>query len=343
MSPILKEKIAYNFLNIINNGDYFKLQKLFQKYNSWLKALQKECKEKDKAIKEYKILQNKKINLILNNEKNFPKLLKEIPLAPFGIYVKGNFEILNQKAIAIVGTRKAGEEGKIIARNFAKKLSQSGLIIVSGLALGIDSFAHLGCLDANNKTVAVLGTGLLNIYPKINEKIAQKILNLDGAIISEYNIYSPALPYRFLERNRLISGLSLGVLIVEAPKESGALNTARFAIEQNREVWVIPGSINNLNFYGSNKLIQQGANLVMCPEDILSALNIEFTSQNQNEILNLNFEEKIIYETIKNFGKPIDIDKIIELTHLKIQTVNQALSKLIIKNIIKETEKGYII
>ncbi|GIW65304.1 MAG: hypothetical protein KatS3mg093_283 [Candidatus Parcubacteria bacterium] len=183
----------------------------------------------------------------------------------------------------------------------------------------------------------------LNIYPKTNQNLAKKIINQNGALISEYNIYAQSLPYRFLERNRIISGLSLGVLIIEAPKESGALNTARFATEQNKELWVIPGRINNLNYYGSNKLIQDGAKLIITPNDILLDLNINLKNQKEKIKLNLSKEELLIYNYIKNCDQPIDIDKLIEITNLKTQIVNQMISMLLIKNLIKETENGYII
>jgi len=342
MNKNIKEKISYNTLNIITESKYQKLEKLFKKYKSWKKALDAEKNNfKYNPEKEYEKLEKNNIKLILFNDLEYPKLLKEIPLPPFGLYVLGNTQILNKKAITIVGTRKATSEGKLTAFNFSKKLSQSGLIIVSGLALGIDSAAHLGCLEANRQTIAVLGGGFFNFYPKINEKLAKKIINSGGALISEYNIYSPSLAYRFLERNRITSGLSLGVLIIEAPKESGTLNTARYAIEQNRCVWVTPGPINHPNFYGSHELIKQGASLVTTPEDILKDLNINY--ENKNEKTVLSEEEKIIYNAIKEFGRPIDIDKIIEITNLKTQTVNKIISMLIIKNIVKETNQGYII
>jgi DNA processing protein len=342
---LIKEKINYNLINILLESNYQKINKLYQKYNSWEKTISNLNYnfKKYNPEKEYKKLEKLNIQLILKQEKNYPVLLKEIPFAPLGIYVLGNPDILNKKAIAIVGTRKATNEGKILAKKFSFELASYNLNIISGLALGIDSAAHLGALEASGKTIAVLGSGFLNIYPKTNQGLAKKIINQNGALISEYNIYAQSLPYRFLERNRIISGLSLGVLIIEAPKESGALNTARFAIEQNKELWVIPGGINNLNYYGSNKLIQEGAKLIITPEDILLDLNINLQNQNQKIKINLSEKEKLIYNHIKNYGQPIDIDKLIEITNLKTQIVNQIIAMLLIKNLIKETENGYII
>lgn len=346
LSNFNKEKISYNLINILLENNYQKLNQLYQKYHSWQKALNYINVKNNKynAEEEYKKLELNKIKLILQTENEYPKLLKEIPFPPFGIYVLGNFNILNNKSIAIVGTRKATIEGKLIAKNFASILSKANLNIVSGLALGIDSQAHLGTIENNKITVAVLGNSLLDIYPKINKNLAKKIIENNGTIISEYNIYAKSLPYRFLERNRIISGLCLGTLIIEAPESSGALNTARFAIEQNRELWVVPGSINNPNFLGSNKLIQNGARLITNPKEILIDLNIDQNFDiKKDEIKNLNPEETIIYNQIKNYGEPINIDKLIEITNLKTQRVNQAISILIIKNLIKETERGYII
>lgn len=340
----IKEKISFNLLNIIEGADYNKLKKIYDKYKNWTKALKylNISDQKYNPQKEYQKIEEDNIKLILREEKDYPPQLKEIPLAPFGLYVLGDYKILKQKIIAVVGTRKSSQEGKNIACKFSKTLSQAGLIIASGLALGIDSTAHQTIIEEKNKTIAVLGSGLKNIYPQTNLGLAQKIIKYGGAIVSEYNIYAPPLPYRFLERNRIISGLSLGVVIIEAPVGSGALNTARYAIDQNRELWVVPGSIYNPNFYGSNNLIKNGAALVTEPEDILKDLNIEIPKDHPH-LLNLSSQEKLIYETIKNYGVPINIDKIIEITNLKSQIVIQTVSLLILKNIIQETEIGYII
>jgi DNA processing protein len=342
---VTTEKIYYNLINILLESNYQKINKFYQKYHSWKKALSNINYDLKKyhPEKEYQKLEKLNIKLILKQEKNYPALLKEIPFAPFGIYVLGNSNIFNHKSIAIVGTRKATSEGKILAKKFSFKLASYQLNIISGLALGIDSAAHFGALEACGKTIAVLGSGFLNIYPKINQNLAKKIINQNGALVSEYNIYAQSLPYRFLERNRIISGLSLGVLIIEAPKESGALNTARFAIEQNKELWVIPGGINNFNYYGSNKLIQEGAKLITNPNDILLDLNIKPETQKEKSEINLSNEERLVYNQIKNYSQPIDIDKLIEITNLKTQIVNQMVSMLLIKNLIKETENGYII
>ena len=206
---------------------------------------------------------------IKNNE--YPNQLKNIYDPPAKLYVLGNRSILNQKNFAIVGSRKATEYGKKVAMQISKELSENSLNIVSGLAIGIDSYAHLGCLQVKDagKTIAVLGSGLDVIYPKENRKLAEQIINSGGCIISEYPIGSKIEKNNFPQRNRLISGLSEGILVVEASKKSGALITAEFGIEQGKEVFAVPGDINREQSEGCNLLIKDGANVVTSSQDII--------------------------------------------------------------------------
>lgn len=206
---------------------------------------------------------------IKNNE--YPNQLKNIYDPPAKLYVLGNRSILNQKNFAIVGSRKATEYGKKVAMQISKELSENGLNIVSGLAIGIDSYAHLGCLQVKDagKTIAVLGSGLDVIYPKENRKLAEQIINSGGCIISEYPIGSKIEKNNFPQRNRIISGLSEGILVVEASKKSGALITAEFEIEQGKEVFAVPGDINREQSEGCNLLIKDGANVVTSSQDII--------------------------------------------------------------------------
>lgn len=180
------------------------------------------------------------IKLIHINNEKYPKKLKLIYDAPMYLYVKGNTGMLNEDSIAIVGSRICSKYGAMIARKFANQLSSSNINIVSGLAKGIDAYAHMGCLDVGGKTIAVLGNGLDTIYPKENIKIANKILESGGAIISEYVIGTKPERLNFPSRNRIVSGISSGVLVVEAREKSGALITVDFAIEQGKEIFVIP-------------------------------------------------------------------------------------------------------
>ena len=207
--------------------------------------------------------------------KMYPEQLRNIYNPPIKLYALGNVTILNQKGIAVVGSRKATEYGKKVALKISKELSEKGFHIISGLAKGIDSYAHIGNITSgsSSRTIAVLGSGIDNIYPKENRNLAIKIINTGGCIISEYPIGSEIQPKNFPERNRIISGLSKGVIIVEATEKSGALITADFALEQGRDVFAVPGNIFSDNSFGVNELIKQGAKLVTCLQDILEEIN----------------------------------------------------------------------
>lgn len=206
---------------------------------------------------------------IKNNK--YPNQLKNIYDPPAKLYVLGNRSILNQRNFAIVGSRKATQYGKKIAMQISKELAENGLNVVSGLAIGIDSYAHLGCLQVKDagKTIAVLGSGLDVIYPKENRKLAEQIINSGGCIISEYPIGSKIEKNNFPQRNRIISGLSEGILVVEASQKSGALITAEFGAEQGKEVFAVPGDINKEQSEGCNLLIKDGANVVTSSQDII--------------------------------------------------------------------------
>ncbi len=279
---------------------------------------------------------------------SYPQPLKEITVPPEKIYVSGKLPPeppTGGPKIAIVGTRKATAYGRQIAKETARQLANKGIIIVSGLAMGIDTAAHEGCLEANGTTIAVLANGLNEIYPRQNEKLAKKILKT-GAIISEYPANTPSFRNQFLERNRIISGLSAATIVIEAPERSGSLATARFAAEQGREVFVFPGPANHPNYNGSHKLIRDGARLISSVEDILEDLSLQisdFRPPTDKMIIDKlkTKEEKIILNIIFKSGQPLNIDKIIELTKLKPQIVNQTITFLTIQGIIKETEKGY--
>ncbi len=203
-------------------------------------------------------------------DQRYPKLLAEISAPPV-LYALGDVELLNQAQIAMVGTRHPTASGIETAEQFAYALTEAGLVVTSGLALGIDTASHGGALAANGKTIAVMGTGLKHIYPKSNDELAQKI-SKQGVLVSEFPLETAPKPSNFPLRNRLISGLSLGVLVVEAAVKSGSLITARFAAEQGREVFAIPSSIHHPLAKGCHQLIRQGAKLVENVEDILVEL-----------------------------------------------------------------------
>ena len=210
----------------------------------------------------------KEIDIITINESLYPKKLKEIYDVPICIYIKGNKNILNQTIIGIIGCREASMYGIKAAKYFSYNLSQKGIIIVSGLAKGIDSFSHIGTIEANGKTIAVVGNGLDIIYPKENYYLEKKIIQKGGAIISEYPLGVKPEKMNFPARNRIISGISKGIIVIEAKRKSGTLITVDFALEQGRDVYVVPGNINSINSVGTNDLIKQGARLVTNYEDI---------------------------------------------------------------------------
>lgn len=228
------------------------------------------------------------IKTISINNKYYPENLKKIYDPPKVIYVKGNYKILNNLSISIVGCRDATDYGKKAAKYFSYWLSKNKINIVSGLAKGIDSFAHIGAVcgkvEENSKnvdnlstfgTIAVVGTGLDIVYPKENKYLEEKIIETGGAIISEYPLGTKPTRYNFPKRNRIISGLSKGVLVIEAKEKSGTLITVDFALEQGRDVFVVPGNINSLNSVGTNHLIKQGAIIVTNYKEILDTYNIK--------------------------------------------------------------------
>jgi DNA processing protein len=206
-------------------------------------------------------------------DRDYPQSLLNIPDPPSLLYVKGRLELLNRQALAIVGSRNATAQGARNAEAFAQAASQAGLCVVSGMAHGIDAAAHRGGLLGPGASIAVVGTGLDKVYPAANRELAHQLAK-EGALISEFPLGTPPLAANFPRRNRIISGLALGCLVVEASLQSGSLITARMALEQGREVFAIPGSIHAAQSKGCHYLIKQGAKLVECAEDILEELGL---------------------------------------------------------------------
>jgi DNA processing protein len=217
--------------------------------------------------------QQKNCNILTLLDTDYPQILKEIANPPPVLFVQGSVAILQTRQIAIVGSRYPSHTGIEIARNFAKHFVELGFTITSGLALGIDTASHQGALTCG-KTIAILGCGLDQIYPAANKKLATEIIDNGGALVSEFPIGIKPKAGNFPSRNRIISGLSLGVLVVEAAASSGALITAEIAAEQGREVFAVPGSIYNMKTKGCHKLIKQGAKLVDSANDVLEELNL---------------------------------------------------------------------
>lgn len=229
--------------------------------------------EKRKGLdKELDFLIKNNINIISFKNKLYPGKLLEIYDFPLAIYYIGNLNVLNNMSIGIVGSRMATQYGKIVSREIAKQLSKKNINIVSGLAIGIDKYAHLGALESKNgKAIAVLGTGVNkeSLYPLENTKLYERIIENEGIVLSEYPINAKPLPYHFPARNRIISGLSDKIIVVEASLKSGSLITADFALEQGKDVWAVPGNIFSKNSEGTNKLISEGAYLFSNINDII--------------------------------------------------------------------------
>ena len=210
------------------------------------------------------------IKIITLNDSYYPENLKKIYDKPIKIYARGNLKLLNSKSIAIVGCRKCSNYGKDVALKMSYELAKSNITIISGLAKGIDKYSHIGALEAGGNTIAVLGHGLDMIYPYENYELSERIIQNNGLIITEYAIGTKPNKLTFPARNRIISGLSDGVVVVEAKNRSGALITADFALEQGKEVFAVPGNIYNCNSEGTNELIKQGACLITNIDDILN-------------------------------------------------------------------------
>ena len=281
-------------------------------------------------------LNREKIKIIKLGDDNYPALLSEIYDPPALLYCKGDLK-KDECCVGIVGTRKVSAYGKQVTENFSSKLEESGLIIVSGMALGVDSFAHSTVLKSKGRTIAVLGTGIddKSIYPRSNYYLSKKIVSEGGAVISEFPIGTLLLRYNFPQRNRIISGLSLGVLVIEAGERSGALITASCALDQNRDVFAVPGNIYSTVSIGPNNLIKQGAKLVSNADEILEFLNIEQTksfSENK-KILPENKEEKLIVNCLSH--EAIHIDAITRQTNLPVNEVGSILIIMEMKGIIK--------
>lgn len=220
-------------------------------------------------------LAKKKMALVLREDAQYPPLLRQIAHPPHLLYVYGETDLTDRFPVAVVGTRRASAYGLTHTREIAAELAQTGVCVVSGLALGIDAAAHTGALDGGGRTVAVLGSALDKPYPQENEPLMRRILESGGSVVSEYAPGMPPSRYSFLQRNRIIAGMCLGTLVTEGPRRSGALNTATRTLENGREVFALPGNVDSPGAQLPNMLISEGARLVTGAVDILSALVIE--------------------------------------------------------------------
>ncbi|MBM3243735.1 MAG: DNA-protecting protein DprA [Candidatus Omnitrophica bacterium] len=281
------------------------------------------------------------LKIIAIDDEGYPVNLKNIPGAPGVLYVKGSLIAEDKLAIGIVGSRRASFYGLSQACNFAFGLASQGFTIVSGMARGIDTLSHQGALKANGRTIAVIGSGFNHLYPEENKGLAEKISE-NGAVVSEFPLDARPLPQNFPRRNRLISGMSLGLLVVEAAQNSGALITADFALEQGREIFAIPGKIDSLNSFGTNELIKQGAKPVTNLDDILEEFNFSsYPEVRSIDKINkdLNNEEEKLYSLITK--EAIQLDDLAEISGLGVARISGIIFNLMVRRLIKEFPGKY--
>ncbi|GAB4222196.1 MAG: DNA-processing protein DprA [Francisella sp.] len=305
-----------------------KYLKYFNKVNEWLDSSDKN-------------------QIVTYLDDRYPVNLKHINNPPLVLYCKGNIEIISNIQIAIVGARNNTSYGKNVTAKLCAELKGSNITITSGLAYGIDTLAHKYALENKLNTIAVLGTGVDIIYPSSNKELYNKIINNNGLVISELPLETQASRYTFPQRNRIISGLSQGVVIVEATDKSGSLITAQHALEQNKEVFAVPGSIFSNSSKGCHNLIKQGAKLICNVNDILEEIKVSNsqdlqinTNKIEKEDIKLNELEKVVFDTINQ--DITTIDQIITKSNLPYQQVTSILFELEIKSLIEAVPGGYI-
>ena len=282
-------------------------------------------------------LERENIKYFSCSDSDFPQFLLEMPNPCYLLYYRGNIALLKEFSIGMIGSRRPTMYGRYVASKFSSELSKKGVVIVSGFAQGIDSVCHKGATESKGKTIAVLGTAINNIYPRSNEKYAKEIIESGNLIVSEFPPDSHTLPYHFVQRNRLISGLSEGLLVVEAGEKSGTLTTVDFALEQGKTVFAVPGNINSDNSIGTNRLIRMGAKLVMELDDIFEEFpGIELKTKSQDQSLpDLSEEEQLVYDALKANGAMTN-EEISIFTNRNIKYIMGVLSVLEIKDIVKD-------
>lgn len=316
-------------------GIHPNIVKLIKEFDDWEPV--KEEVEKLKKIG---------LNILVLTDPAYPKNLYNIYNPPPYLYITGKITKDDKRAIAIVGSRIPDVYGKKVTEQIAAELARNGITVVSGLARGIDSIAHRACLKAGGRTLAVLGSGIDAIYPPENKSLYKEI-SQNGAVLSEFKIGTKPEASNFPRRNRIISGLSLGTLVVQATEKSGSLITAEFALEQNREVFAIPGNIGSKLSKGANKLIKKGAKLVNDVDDILEEIGGFIGAKNKKKVLNtvqiegLEPAERLIYEILSN--EQLHIDQIIKMSNLDSSIVLANLLSLELNGIVSQLPGKYFL
>jgi DNA processing protein len=287
---------------------------------------------------EIELIGRKSVTIITLNDPAYPENLKNIYDPPPFLYVKGSITKNDDNAIAVVGSRNASEYGISATERISRELARSGLTIVSGMARGIDSTAHYGALSVNGRTIAVLGSGIDVVYPPENRKLYESIAE-HGAVISEVPIGTEPNAYNFPARNRIISGLSLGVLVVEASLKSGSLITARLALEQGRDVFAVPGNVHSYKSKGTHRLLKEGAKLVESAQDIRDEIRVNASAAGADEkqpdaTIDLNPDSRSVYQLLHE--EPVHIDELIAQTGFTSSKVSAILLDLELDELIKQ-------
>ena len=296
----------------------------------------KETDVRGKVHRELKLIGKVKASIVTIRDQSYPNNLRQIYDSPPLLYVRGSLQPRDDLAISMVGSRLASNYGRMITEKIAGDLASQGVTMVSGMARGIDSAAHRGALSVGGRTIAVLGCGVDIVYPPENRHLFEEIV-AHGAVISEFPMSTPPEGMNFPRRNRIISGLSLGVVIVQASARSGSLITARLALEQNRDVFAVPGNIGMVGSQGTNRLIKQGAKLIESAEDILEEVLPRFRHQGlefEDRDLSLEEEEERVFCLLED--EPIHIDSIIAQTGMNASCVSTILLQLELKGLVQQ-------
>lgn len=311
-------------------------EKTFSKFNNF--------REKFSFSTYLRLLRNKKVSFITYSDSVYPKLLKETPKPPFVLFVKGDISKIDQdKAIAVVGTRKTTQYGRDVTKLITGELVANGFTIVSGLAMGIDATAHMAALENKGKTIAVLGCGVDCCTPSENQKIYNQIIEGNGAVVSELPLGHPPTKGSFPSRNRIIAGLSLGVLVTEGAEDSGSLITADYAFKFKRPVFAVPGPITSQMSKGPFKLISKGAKLITSASDILDEFKIQKSkvkiADQKSKISGETRDEIAILQILEN--EPLHFDEIVRISKIDSSRIGSVLSIMEIKGLIKSQDGGF--
>ena len=358
----MTEQEALLVLNAVPGLEAIRIRKLVAFFGSALKVLRASVDEliisglllqetaenifhfsKDKFLQdEYNLMKHKGIVTLSVADENYPSSLKSFEDSPVVLYIKGEIDCLSQMSVALVGSRAASYYGIKSAKTFAQAFTHAGMMVVSGLARGIDTAAHQGALSAGGKTIAVIGCGFNYMYPKENYSLMETI-SRNGAVVSEFACAMPPLKQNFPWRNRIISALSLATVVIEAGSKSGALITAGYALAQNKDVFVLPSNIDNETALGSNQLIQEGAQVALNPDDVLFQIKENHVPRpnEQGMLLLLSDEQSKVYPYIMH--QPVHLDELVKQSGLNISTLMNIILSLELKRVIRQLPGQYYV